>query len=290
MALYKYFKISKPSETLATEQDNLSQKEREKVIDELHVVEESKRKRSKYRVWTPAQRAEIGKHAADHSNASTVRILGLKYPGLKRQTVSDFKLAYLKLKKSNEAANSDIKKIVRKKAGRPTLLPESLMKKVIENVANLRLRGAPVSSAVIRAVARSVIIANDRSLLLEIGGYIDLSTDWSRQVLYRFEMLGRKMTSRMATTAKIPIAPALLSETKLDFPRKIKSLQAWHEIPEDLIINFDQTALPHVCTGKRTYHTQGASNVPLVGKVSTIAAHLSRNHRSVSTKRCGVSR
>ena len=243
----------------------MSQREKEKVIDELHVAEESKGKRSKYHVWTPAQRAEIGKHAADHGNASTVRILGLKYPGLKRQTVSDFKLAYLKLKKSNEAANSDIKKIVKKKVGRSTLLPESLMKKVIETVANLWLRGVPVSSAVIHAVARGVITANDRSLLLENGGYIDLSMDWSRQVFYCFETLGRKMTSCMATTAKIPIAPALLNKTKLDFQRKIKSLKAWHEIPEDFIINFDQTALLYVCTGKCTYHTQGASNVPLVG-------------------------
>ena len=172
----------------------------------------------------------------------------------------------MKLKKSNEAANSDIKKIVKKKTGRPTLLPESLMKKVIETVANLRLRGAPIYSAVIRAVARGIIIANDRSLLLENGGYTDLSTDWSRQVLYRFETLDQKMTSRMATTAKIPITPALLNETKLDFQQKIKSLQAWHEIPKDLIINFDQTALPYICTGKHTYQTQGASNVPLVGK------------------------
>ena len=140
------------------------------------------------------------------------------------------------------------------------------MKKVIETVANLQLRGAPVSSTVIRAVARGAIIANDRSLLMEIGGYIDLSTDRSRQVLYRFETLGRKMTSCMATTAKISITPALLNETKLDFQQKIKSLQAWHEIPEDLIINFDQTALPYVCTGKHTYHTQGVSNIPLVGK------------------------
>ena len=61
---------------------------------------------------------------------------------------------------------------------------------------------------------------------MENGGYIDLRTDWSRQVLHRFETLDRKMTSRMATTAKIPIAPALLNETKLDFQRKIKSLQA----------------------------------------------------------------
>jgi len=249
MALFKYFKPSKPSETVSSEEfnSNLNEREKDKVVKELRNIEENKKKR-----------AEIGKYAADHGNASAVRTLGLKYPGLKRQTVSDFKLAYVKLKKSKEAEDGDITEIVKKKTGRPTLLPENLMKKVIETVASLRLKGAPVSAAVIRAVARGVIMANDRSLLLENGGYIDLSTDWSRQVLYRFEKLGQKMTSRMATTAKIPIAPALLNETKLDFQRKIKELQAWHEI--------DQTPLPYICTGKRTYHKQGSSNVPLVGK------------------------
>ena len=44
MALYKYFKISKPSETLATEENSVNQREKEKVIDELHIVEESKGK------------------------------------------------------------------------------------------------------------------------------------------------------------------------------------------------------------------------------------------------------
>ena len=190
MALFKYFKPSKPTETVSSEEFNSNLNEREK-------------------------RAEIGKYAADHGNASAVRTLGLKYPGLKRQTVSDFKLAYVKLKKSKEAEGGDIREIVKKKTGRPTLLPENLMKKVIETVASLRLKGAPVSAAVIRAVARGVIMAN---------------------------------------------------ETKLDFQRKIKEFQAWHEIPEDLIVNFDQTNLPYTCIGKRTYHKQGSSNVPLVGK------------------------
>ena len=58
----------------------------------------------------------------------------------------------------------------------------------------------------------------------------------------------------------------MANETKLDFQRKIKEFQAWHEIPEDLIVNFDQTNLPYTCIGKRTYHKQGSSNVPLVGK------------------------
>ena len=52
----------------------------------------------------------------------------------------------------------------------------------------------------------------------------------------------------MVTTAKIPIAPALLNEIKFDFQRKIKKIQSWHEIPEALIINFDQTPLPYICS------------------------------------------
>ena len=72
-ALYKYFIPFKRSETLPTEQHNLSKRENKKVIDQLRSVEESKGKQQKYRVCTPSQRAEIGKHAAEHANASTVR-------------------------------------------------------------------------------------------------------------------------------------------------------------------------------------------------------------------------
>ena len=113
--------------------------------------------------------------------------------------------------------------------------------------------------------------------------------------------LAEKMTSRMATTAKISIAPALINEKKLDFQQKIKSLQAW-KIPEDLIINFDQTALPYVCTRKRTYHIQGASNVPLVGRgkkkqiTGTFTITMTGQFLPLqliyqgTTDRCGVSR
>ena len=55
MALYKYFQPSKPPETLATEQNNLSKRENEKVIDELWSVKENKGKRQKHRIWTPIQ-------------------------------------------------------------------------------------------------------------------------------------------------------------------------------------------------------------------------------------------
>ena len=127
------------------------------------------------------------------------------------------------------------------------------MHKVVDFFSALCLKGALVSSSVICSVARGAILANDRSLLLENGGHIHLNIDWSRQMLYRFDTTGRKMSCRRPTTAEIHIAPALLNETKFDFQRKIKQMQAWHEIPEALIINFDQTPLPYICTGSRTY-------------------------------------
>ena len=96
--IYKYFKRSKLSEALKDD-DSLTIKEKETIAEELRKSEDTNRRCQKYCKWTHGQRAEIGEHVAQHGNAETVRLLGGKYPGLKRQTVSDFKLAYLALKK-----------------------------------------------------------------------------------------------------------------------------------------------------------------------------------------------
>ena len=89
------------------------------------------------------------------------------------------------------------------------------------------------------------------------------------------------MNRRIATTARIPVAPALLAETKLDFQRKIRQLQSWHSIPDDLIINFDQTPLPYVVTGNSTLNEKGAKSVPLQakGKKKQITGTFSLNDR-----------
>ena len=134
-----------------------------------------------------------------------------------------------------------------KKRGRPTLLPEELMDKTIKVIEALRLKGAPVTAQVINSVAKGIVEANDRSILIENGGYLTLNMQWGRNILYRMEKEGKKMCRRKATTEKIPVAPGLLKEAKLNYQRQIKPLQAWHEIPDDLVINFDQTPLSYIC-------------------------------------------
>ena len=174
--------------------------------------------RKKYRIWTGDERAEIGRLAHKHGNAIALNMLAGRYPKLTKQSLSDFKKAYLALK-SNEDEALVIKK---KKIGRPTLLPEELMKKTIEAVNALRVKGAPVSASVINSVAEGIILANDSSLLTENGGPISLSNDWARNILYCMDKEGRKMTRRMATTSKIPVSPGLLKEKNWTSREKLK--------------------------------------------------------------------
>ena len=133
-----------------------------------------------------------------NGNASTLRFLSVKYPRLTKQSITEFKKAYNESKQKGADLSEEI---VMKSRGRPTLLPETLMKKTIDTISALRLRGAPVTSSVINAVAKGIVQANDRTLLVENGAHLSISNDWARKVLYRMDTLGRKMNRRIATTA-----------------------------------------------------------------------------------------
>ena len=70
-------------------------------------------------------------------------------------------------------------------------------------VESLRLKGAWITVECINSAFKGFIVANDRSLLMENGGYISLSHQWGRNVLYRMEQKGNKMsrkkTSRLSS-------------------------------------------------------------------------------------------
>ena len=69
----------------------------------------------------------------------------------------------------------------------------------------------------VNAIAKGIVMANDHTILVEHGGYLSLSYDWGRKVLYRMEREGKKVKVRNAATEKIPMAPGLLKEAKLCF-------------------------------------------------------------------------
>ena len=225
------------------------------VQKQLQKEEKKKTGRSSYHKYSNAERAELGKFAAQHGVAKTVRSFSAKYPGLKQQSVSEFKKKYNDMKRTHPA--EAISEIAAKKRGRTSILPKELMSQTIEIVKALRLKAAPVSYSVIAAVAKGVVIARDRTLLAENGGHIKFSEDWARKILHNVMTEEKKMVSRLGSTASMPVSPVILSEVKLDFQRKIKRAQEEYSIPDELIINFDQTPLAYITASNRTMEFEG---------------------------------
>lgn len=99
-----------------------------------------------------------------------MRLLKGKYSRLTKQTVSNFKKAFTQAK---QTAVGPVNEITFRKRGRPALLPDDLMKKTMETIQALRLEHAPVTVAVINAIAKGIVMANDRTILVEHGGYFE---------------------------------------------------------------------------------------------------------------------
>ena len=93
------------------------------------------------------------------------------------------------------------------------------MTKTVDITTALKLNAAPTSKSVLAAVARGAVLSHDRNLLIDNGGHLNFSDDWERRIIYKVTKDEKKMVSRLGNTAAMPIAPAIFSETKLDFQR-----------------------------------------------------------------------
>ena len=70
-----------------------------------------------------------------------------------------------------------------KKAERPNLLNETLLKKVKDVVIGTRAAGGVLNRKHILNIAKGVVTANNSNALKEFGGSLDLTDRWSRDVL-----------------------------------------------------------------------------------------------------------
>ena len=191
----------KPSEVVAVLNNDdddvicLTPIEKMEVRTELKKLEEKQTGRSKYVKYSAKQHAEIGEFASKYSVSTAMKHFREKYPGIKQQSVSDFKRKYKEIR-SLGGPSAEFTEIGMKKRGQPSLLPDELMAKTVEIVKALRLKGAPVSYAVMAAVARGVVISQDRNLLVENGRHLHFSDNWARQIIHWVMRDEKKMVSR----------------------------------------------------------------------------------------------
>lgn len=103
------------------------------------------------------------------------------------------------------------------------------------------------------------MLAEDRTLLAENGGCIEITRQWALSLLKRMNMVKRRGSS----TAKPEIKN--LEELKSKFLGKIEELVTKYNIPPQLIINFDHTGVHLLPVSRWTMAEKGCDKVNIVG-------------------------
>lgn len=251
MALFKYFKKIEDTVSESAQASGLGDSEQNEVQKQLQMISEPqpKKKRQKYGDYDKLQRAEIGKWAIVYG----IRPAARKF-GVPESTVRGIVKSY----KEAKTDQGELRELPRKHRGAKPLLPAEIDEKVLEMIKNMRKSGCAVNYNIAIAIGKGIVLANDRSLLKENGGQINLDFSWCQSI---FRRIG--FTKRRATTAKQPVSPGFLKEMGFSFHRSIKELVDAHDIPDDLVINIDQTPLPFILLSKYTMDKKNEKLVPI---------------------------
>ena len=97
---------------------------------------------------------------------------------------------------------------------------------------------------------------NDRALLKQIGGTIELGNKW-----WETKQMG--IVKYKAKTAKPIITPGLISEIGHTSDHSINKIVNAHEIPTEMVINIEQKILPFTLISKFFYFLFGCPTANL---------------------------
>ena len=142
--------------------------------------------------------------------------------------------------------------------GRPTYLSAELDQKVCAMIINLRTAGSEINIYVVKGVLTGLIWSN----ITKYGAFLDfpVTRSWVRSLYGRM-----KFSRRASTTSRPTITRSVWEEAKEKYLHNIASEVSEHNIPNELILNADQTPSKYVSTSKVTMAETGKKNVPISG-------------------------
>eukprot|EP00058_Branchiostoma_floridae_P021012 XP_002606502.1 hypothetical protein BRAFLDRAFT_91915 [Branchiostoma floridae] len=193
-----------------------------------------------YLKYTPETRAKVARLAMEIGPQTSVETMS-KEVG---KQLSDGTVRVRSIKKSykNEVKRQGTNVILslpRKNVGKPLKLG-NLDAEVQKFVWNTKDNEGVVNRLLVMSAARGIMLQKDRSLLSEFGGHIDITKAWANSVLDRMNYVQRKSTK---SARKLPTD---YKENKADFHTRIQDAVREHNIPDEMIVNWDQTGVPIV--------------------------------------------
>ena len=218
------------------------------------------KKRGQYLKVSREDKAIIGKYASENGVSRAVRYFKEKY--LKESSIRDWKKAYEKevnekCKFAKPGETVIVKALSTKKRGRPPILGKSLDKYLQDTIVSMTSRGTAIGSSVVVGIGRGILLKHDRASLDEFGGPIKLNKEWARSVLRRMGFSKRRANSKSKLT------PSNFTEIKELYLTDIYSVVKFEEIPDELVLNWDQTAMKVVPSSAWTMEKRGTKRVEI---------------------------
>ena len=133
---------------------------------------------------------------------------------------------------------------------------------ILEYVEVLRDAGGVVNGAVLSGATQGILAAEAPHKLQDTGGNVDPNSPTLIQSLYRrFNLVRRK-----ATSSRGAVDFEQISGIKNKFVEEIEELIVTEGIPNELILNFDETGTPIIPVGDYTMAKKGSKTVKIFKK------------------------
>ena len=205
----------------------------------------------------------VAKFANLHSVNRAVKHFAGEFPNLKESTIRAWVKTFrdqIKQQSLNVSPSNDSNSVIQisKKRGRPSILPDELDAKLRSFIVHLRTAGGTVNRNVIFGVLMGLI----KSDIAKWGAYLDfkISNGW---IDYLYQRLN--YTRRCATTSRPAITRVIWLEIRHIFLHDIAEAVLQYEIPDELILNVDQTPSKYVSVDKITMAKKGTKHVSKKG-------------------------
>ena len=267
MSLLKYFNKSEKSSSSNLSDvcesiksnlpSNISANELEKIHESLKVVQGGGKKRRT--VYAEKDKQEIAKYAAVCGATAAIRKFQQRFPHLTESTVRPWVKSYKKsIQEQKKMGASSVETKIGKARGRPLILDEALDLKLRSMLLKLRLAGAGININVVSGVLNGLIRANPE----RFGKYTEfkVTRSWARSLYQRM-----KFSRRAVTASRLVITRWLWVELRSQFLNEITNKVLKHNIPDELIINVDQTPSKFVAMDNGTMAAKGKKHVYRAG-------------------------
>ena len=180
----------------------------------------------------------MGKYASETGTSAAVRKFRPDFPKIKESTIREFKKKYEEELKLAKQQNREVRtELSTEKQGRPLFLGtkiDTLVQRYIRAASN---RGAIITRSIVKSVAKALLIRYPNEI-----GKINLDdSGYGKSLLQRMNY-----TRRKAATSKVKLPDGIRKESELLFHHQIVEKIEKYDIPDSLIVNFDQTPSKYV--------------------------------------------